>query len=184
MDHRDNHAEPRLSSDAMASLGDERLGPELEDRVVAALRERNLLRASPAVGALPSPRRRVRAGWLVGASAAGLAFWIGLRAGEVRAERSMTRASAAVAAGRGAATANEVREAAGAYAESLSRVRTGDLDGTAAAIQGFRAASTEIMRLAPDSPLALAMQVAFPTSFAVVPARVTPSARQPAVIWF
>jgi hypothetical protein len=120
----------------------------------------------------------------VGAAAAGIAFWIGLRAGEARAERTLTRAGAAVAAVGSEASAEEVRAAARAYAEALSRVRTGDLAGAAAAMEGFRAASTEIMRLAPESPLAVAIQVAFPTSFAVVPARAARPAPRSAVIWF
>jgi hypothetical protein len=159
---------------------------ELEDRIVAGLRARALLRR-PALAVTrassPSALRRMSP-WLVGAAAATVAFVFGLRAGEARAERNDGGASATVATGDGSEATALIRAAAYDYVSALSTASDTDRVARAAAIATFRTAADQIIRLAPESDIAAAIGLAFPTSFVSSPAtdaKLVPARR---VVWF
>ena len=152
------------------TLGKSRLPPDLEERVVGELRGRGLLRA-PAVKRASSQRRQLP--WVVAAIAAVLAFAVGLRVGQ----RTPVQPRAA--------GTTELREAAFDYVTALSMVRDADSSGTAAALETFRAAADQIVRLAPRSEIAVAIQMAFPGSF--VFSHVTSQSTAPSpkrILWF
>ena len=180
MDER-NSMEPMLDRVQMASL-DATPGPgeELEDRIVGGLRARGLLRdATPRLTLVsrPSALRRARP-WLVGAAAAVAAFVIGVGAGAARADRG----GAPVVTADGSEATGRIRAAAYDYVSALATASDTDRVARAAAIATFRTAADQIIRLAPESDIAAAIGLAYPTSFVASPATAALPARR--VIWF
>jgi len=187
MDDRDvneltPYGEAELAPELIAALRETReLNPQLEERVVVALRERGVLRSAGATIPVTGRSRRVMPAWIVGTAAACLAFAAGLQIGASRADSSGALGATPRDAG-GRTVVEDLRVTAAEYTAALARVEATDLEGSAAAVETFRMTADQIVRLAPDSPVSFAMQVAFPSSYALAPARV--AALTPAVIWF
>ena len=181
----ENRPERELGPEYVASLDELRQpGPELEERIVAELRRRSLLRGDvePATtGATRQGWSRVRP-WLVGAAAATVAFALGVRAGEQRSTEPAVRVEAAPTDS--AQVAARVRAAAVDYLIALSAVTTTDADARGAAIATFRTAADHIIRLAPESDLAIAIGLAYPTSFVAAPTTEAALTPAPRIIWF
>ena len=187
MDDRDVNdstpdGESELAPELIAALRQTReLNPQLEERVVVALRERGMLRNGVPVMPIAGRARRSVPAWLVGAAAACLAFAAGLQVGTSRAD-SVEVVGAQPRDTAGLSVVAHLRVTAADYGAALARVKATDLEESAAAVETFRMTADQIVRLAPDSPVSFAMQVAFPTSYALAPARV--AALAPSVIWF
>lgn len=180
MDHLDEPLEPELGPELMASLDTGRpLNPEVEERVVRALRERGALRPSVST-AVRAARWRRGAPWMVGTAAASMAFVVGLAAGNGQPGAERLPSSP----GERTSVAGTVSAAAREYVAALSMVQPGDSAASATAMQTFKTAADQIVRLAPESTLSLAMQIVFPTSYALAPARAETSRPTPRVIWF
>jgi hypothetical protein len=168
-----------LLREALAALPREREpGRLLEERTVRALRERGMIAAAV--------RRRPPAAWLGGAAAAGVALFLaGLGAGQSLGARQAAGPDAGVEDPRGAATA--VQETGTAYVQALARLASqGDASGAAAsepgrevAVRMLRAAADELLRIAPDDPVAAAVLQAFQRDSAE-----TPAAGKQRVVWF
>jgi hypothetical protein len=187
MDDRDVNemtpeGESELAPELIAALRETReLNPQLEERVVVALRERGMLRNAGATMPVTGRSRRVVPAWIVGAAAACLAFAAGLQIGSSRGESAGALGATPRDTG-GLSVVAHLRVTAADYTAALARVEATDLEGSAAAVETFRMTADQIVRLAPDSPVSFAMQVAFPSSYVLAPARV--AALTPAVIWF
>lgn len=173
----DGDTTPELR-EALAALPRERApGRLLEERTVRALRERGLLQA-PA-------RRRPPAAWLGGAAAAGIALFVsGLAAGQWIGARQAAEPLARVEDSRGAARA--VQETGSAYVQAMARLASaGPAEGAApdagreVAVRMLRAAADELLRIAPDDPVAAAVLAAFARD-----SMATPPAEKQRVVWF
>lgn len=137
-------------------LPDDKLpSPLLEERTVRALRKRDLLRRKRA---LPTT-------WLVGSVAASLAlFATGVVVGQYLGTRSTASAMAQVQGRPDAAAATaQVQQTGTAYVEALSRLVTasrqgqnGPVNGQArdVALSALHEAANEVVRLAPNDPVA------------------------------
>jgi hypothetical protein len=158
-------------------------GRLLEERTVRALREAGVI-AAPA--ARP---RRFRAGWLGGAVAAGIALFVsGVAAGQWMGARESRALVEAVRAEDSRAATLAVQRTGSAYVQALARLAaSGDSAGAAADPQGrevaaamLRAAADELLRIAPDDPVAAAVLSAYQRDS--VPA--SSAAGKQRVVWF
>ena len=138
--------------------------PELEERVVGALRQRGLL---PIPLALRRGRRHL-VPWLAGAVAASLALFAGgFAAGQYFGARSGAAAaiSGAQAAGSATQVAAHVERAGALYVAALVALNQMNDSADAptrakarqAALTALGAAATEVAHLAPNDPLAAAV---------------------------
>ncbi len=174
--HDDEMLESELPPEVMGKL-DAASGPrvELEDAVVGALAARGAFRT----GTIGDHRGRWTANtaWIAGAAmAASVMFMIGLHVGEHRAAApSISAPGNATDARDSALTTARVRAAGADYIRALARVNPNQPDAYDAAMATFRTASDQIVRIAPTSSLALAMGIAFPSSFADAPASLATS---------
>lgn len=185
-DHpQDDDLAPELRA-RLAALPRERdPGRLLEERTVRALRERGMIQ--PAAG---GRLRRIPVLWLGGAVAAGIALfaagvatgqWMGTRAAAelVQAERAQNANQAALA----------VQQTGSAYVQALSRFA--DLSDSAAApqtaqgrevaVRMLRAAADELIRIAPDDPVAAAVLAEFQRADS---ARAAGAGEKQRVVWF
>jgi hypothetical protein len=156
----DERTESPLGPDVMATLDASR-GPkaEVEERVVYALqRDRWLSRAGAGARGLRSP-------WMVGLLAASVTFFVGVQVGGRRAESRAAVSTAATDAN----AEERLRRAAVEYIQALAAVRPDMASARGAALSTFRTAADQIVRLAPMSDVSIAMQIAFPSSFAQTP---------------
>ncbi len=131
-------------------------GRMLEERTVRALRERGALDA-------PAARRRFPAAWIGGAVAASMAlFTSGIAVGQWMGARSTERLVAQIQAENTRQAALMVQQTGTAYVHALGKLAS--LADTAqpaqaaqareVAIRGLRAAAGELVRIAPDDPVA------------------------------
>ena len=157
-EHDDDDAlTPELRA-ALAALPREREpGRLLEERTVRALRERGLVQ--------PRDARRVRfpAAWISGAAAAAIALFVsGLAVGQYVGAKSTERVVAEVQRQNAQTAALLVQQTGSAYVSALSQFASlaaagdtaGARQGREAAVGVLRAAADELVRIAPDDPVA------------------------------
>ncbi|HEX2205945.1 MAG TPA: hypothetical protein VHG91_21700 [Longimicrobium sp.] len=143
---------------AFAALPREREpGRLLEERIVRNLRDNGLLQARrpDAVEA----RRRIRfpAQWIAGAAAACVAmFASGLAVGQWMGARTTERVANEMRQQSAQQSAALVQQTGQAYVTALSRLAadTTNPQAKAAAVQALRAAADQVVRIAPDDPVA------------------------------
>jgi hypothetical protein len=124
----------------------------------------------------------MRSAWVAGAAVAALAFAVGIRAGEQRS-RTDVLAEPSVATDT-ALTAERIQRAAFDYITALSQAHIEDDSARAVAVRTFRTAADQIMRMAPQSDVAIAIGLAFPLSFAASPASLATARSTNRIIWF
>ncbi|HEX5724882.1 MAG TPA: hypothetical protein VFX98_05420, partial [Longimicrobiaceae bacterium] len=147
---------------ALAALPREaRPGRLLEERTVHALRERGLVRpAGWAAVRLP------RVVWAAGAAAAVALFAVGVGVGQWLGARGTARVVAAVQAENSRQAALLVQETGSAYVSALSQLAqvrdtAQAAQGREVAVQLLRAAAGELVRIAPDDPVASGILAGF-----------------------
>jgi len=166
--HDDDNGLPPELRGALASLPRERdPGSLLEERTVRALRERGLLEAPAARGRT----RRFPAAWMGGAVAAGIALFVsGLAVGQWMSARSTVQMLSAIRAEDSRQAAAMVQQTGSAYVAALSRFAEMADDSAAApqTVQGrevamrmLRQAADEVVRIAPDDPVASGILAGF-----------------------
>lgn len=159
-------------------------GDLLEERTVRALRERGLVDRAPG-----RTLRRVPRSWMGGAVAAGLAlFASGLAAGQWMGARSTENVVTAIQAENSRHAALLVQQTGSAYVHALEQLAS--VQDTAGAAQGkegrevavriLRAAADELVRIAPDDPVASAVLAGFQKDTA----RQGSGAEKQRVVWF
>lgn len=174
---------PEIRS-ALAALPREAApGGLLEERTVRALRQAGLV-------AVPMRRpRRFVAAWAAGAAAAGIALFVsGVAAGQWMGARQSRALVEAVRAEDSRAATLAVQRTGSAYVQALARLAAaGDSAGAGADPRGrevaaamLRSAAAEILRIAPDDPVAAAVLSAYQRDTA---AASTPAEKQ-RVVWF
>ena len=170
---------------ALAQLPREReAGRMLEERTVRALRGEGLL---------STPRRiHFPAGWMAAAAAACVVlFGGGVVLGHQIASRSNDRLLAGIQAENARQAAFLVQQTGSAYAAALARYQqVADTlspaqrrQGREVAVQGFRAAANEMVRLAPDDPVASEVLAGFDRARAAG-AQGDSATRRPEVVWY
>jgi hypothetical protein len=171
---------------AFAALDRERdPGRLLEERTVRALRAQGLLQAPEPARA---PHRRVRAAWIGAAAAAAAAVFLGgMALGQQMGSRAAAHAFAAGNARSVEQAADAVQRSGSAYVTALSRFAelsdadADDIDpaARAAAVQLLHAAADELLRIAPDDPVATGILAGHADG---IPAETAGGARR--VVWF
>lgn len=160
-------------------------GRLLEERTVRALRGRELVEA-------PGRRRRFPAGWIGGAVAASLAmFTSGIAVGQWMGARATERVVAQVQAENARQAAFLVQQTGSAYVNALGRLaQVADTANPAqaaqareVAVRGLRAAAGELVRIAPDDPVASGILAGYDRSRGTTPVR-QDSVAQRQVVWF
>jgi hypothetical protein len=160
-------------------------GRLLEERTVHALRQR---------GALEPRGRRLRfpAAWVGSAVAASLAlFASGVAVGQWVGARSTEVVVARVQAENSRQAALLVQQTGSAYVHALGQLaRMADTAQPAqaaqareVAVRGLRSAADELVRIAPDDPVASGILAGYDRARAAAPAR-PDSAAQRKVVWF
>lgn len=139
-------------------------GRLLEERTVRALRERGLLTE-------PAPRRvRLPGAWIAGAAAAAVAmFAAGMATGQWMGARSTERVVATIQQQNAQTAALMVQQTGSAYLNALSAfAQVADTakgaqasEGREVAVQILRAAAEELVRIAPDDPVASGILAAY-----------------------
>jgi hypothetical protein len=174
---------------ALQSLPREREpGRLLEERTVQALRERGMITARQSGGGI----RRIPRAWLGGAVAAGFAlFASGLAAGQWMGARAATEAVQVARAESAPQAALAVQETGTAYVQAMARFA--ELSDSAAAPQSaqgrevavrmMRAAANELLRIAPDDPLAAAVLATFQRADSAQAQAARPGEKQ-RMVWF
>jgi hypothetical protein len=149
--------------DALRNLPRERQpGRLLEERTVRALREHGLIEAA-------APRRGIRrlpAAWLGGAVAASLAlFASGVAVGQWMGTRATAGVVHAVQAENSRNAAMLVQQTGTAYVQALRQLTAQDGaqagQGREVAVKLLRTAADELVRIAPDDPVASAVLAGF-----------------------
>jgi hypothetical protein len=188
-EHADVPFEPELDPTVTAFFAEgPSPSPDLEERVVRALREHALLRPA-SVSPRQMARRRIGVAWLVGAAAAALAFATGLRVGgsavRVGGSGAASTATPPINSDSGSvAAATRVQRAAFEYISALSAIRGSDTAARAASVATFHSVTGQIVRLAPEGDIAIAIRAGLPSSFAVSLAAAAAAAPSKHVIWF
>lgn len=184
------HDEEDLTPDLRARLSalprDVDPGGLLEERTVRALRERGLIEAPAAGGRI----RRIPRAWLGGAAAAGIAlFATGLATGQWMGARAAAEAVQATRAADTRQAALAVQQTGTAYVQAMSRfAELSDSASAGQTAQGrevaarmLRAAADELVRIAPDDPLASAVLGVFQRADSAQAAR---AGEKQGVVWF
>jgi hypothetical protein len=175
--------------DALAALPREREpGALLEERTVRALRAQGLL------AAVPARRIHFPGGWMAGAAAACLAlFSSGVAVGEWMAMRASQEVIATVQAGNARQAALMVQQTGSAYVTALAQLQQVSDSANPAqrkqardvAVQALRAAANELVRLAPDDPVASGILAGFDREQQAAQRTPQDSARrQTEVVWY
>jgi hypothetical protein len=160
-------------------------GRLLEERTVRALRERDLV-------APPARRFRIPAAWAGGAVAASLAlFTSGVAVGQWMGARSTERVVAQVQAENARQAAFLVQQTGSAYVHALGQLAavadtanpTQTAQAREVAVRGLRAAAGELVRIAPDDPVASGILAGYDRSRATTVAK-PDSAPTRQVVWF
>jgi hypothetical protein len=177
---------PDLRTELAALPRERDPGRLLEERTVRALRERGLIEAPAAGGRV----RRIPRAWLGGAAAAGIAlFASGLAVGQWMGTRATVQVVEAARAADTRQAAQVVQQTGSAYVQALSRFA--ELSDSASAGQTaegrevaasiLRAAADELVRIAPDDPLAGAVLAGFARADSAQAARTGEEQR---TVWF
>lgn len=174
---------PRELRDALAALPRERTpGRLLEERTVRALREQGMIEARPAA------RGRLRIVRLAGAAAAGIALFLGgMAAGQWMGARQSAELVSRVRVEDSRQAAAAVQQTGSAYVAALSHLASmrqsaaapPSDEGREVAVRMLRAAADELLRIAPDDPVAAAVLAAFQRDSAAAP-----PAETQRVVWF
>lgn len=144
----------RLNAMIRESPSERQASRILEERTVAALRERNLL--------VSKSRRQISRAWIAGAAAASIAFFAtGVAVGQWLGARTTATAMAS-AQGDVLLHALQVQHAGSAYVNALQALALASdstdpqvrQQGREVALAAFHAAATEVIRLAPNDPVA------------------------------
>ncbi|MBW3572312.1 MAG: hypothetical protein KY467_14520 [Gemmatimonadetes bacterium] len=184
-DGMDREMTPELRS-RLAALPRERdPGRLLEERTVRALRQRGLVETPVAGGRV----RRLRIAWLGGAMAAGIAlFASGIAVGQWMGTRATAQVVQAVQAQNDRQAALLVQQTGSAYVDALGQLAAMSDSGQAAPAEGrevatriMRAAADELIRIAPDDPIAGAVLAGFQRADS---ARATGTGQKQRVVWF
>lgn len=160
-------------------------GRLLEERTVRALRDRGLIERAVAGGRV----RRIPMAWLGGAVAAGVAlFASGVAVGEWMGSRHTAQVVQAVQAQNERQAALLVQQTGSAYVSALEQLAAMSDSGKAAPAEGrevattiLRAAADELVRIAPDDPIAGAVLAGFQRADS---ARVAAEGQKQRVVWF
>jgi hypothetical protein len=159
-------------------------GRLLEERTVRALRERGMIETARADGRV----RRIPMAWLGGAVAAGIAlFASGLAMGQWMGTRATEQVVQAVQAQNERQAALLVQQTGSAYVQALGQLASMSDSGRAApqgrevATKMMRAAADELVRIAPDDPIAGAVLAGFERADS---ARAAGSGQKQRVVWF
>jgi hypothetical protein len=150
----DGEWEARLAAMANALPKEREAGRLLEERTVAALRKRGLLKRKPA--------RRFGPGWLAGSIAASLAlFASGVVVGQMLGARTATNTAIALSQNDAQMTAAQVQRAGSAYVNALQALaQMADstagvpAQGREVALTALHAAANEVIRMVPNDPIA------------------------------
>ena len=187
-DHDEDELTPDLRN-ALRSLPRERdPGRLLEERTVRALRERGMIAREAGGGSI----RRIPRAWLGGAVAAGIAlFASGMAAGEWMGARAAGEAVQTARAESAPQAAMAVQQTGTAYVQAMARfAELSDSSAAPQAAQGrevavrmLRAAADELLRIAPDDPLAAAVLATFQRADSARAAAARPVDKQ-GVVWF
>lgn len=185
-EHDEDELTPDLRSQLSALPRERDPGRLLEERTVRALRERGLIEAPAAGGRI----RRIPRAWLGGAVAAGIAlFATGLATGQWMGARATAEAVQATRAANTGQAALAVQQTGSAYVQAMSRFAELQDSATAGqtaqgrevAARMLRAAADELVRIAPDDPLASAVLAAFARADSTQTAATGEKQR---VVWF
>ncbi|HEX2210765.1 MAG TPA: hypothetical protein VHG93_23990 [Longimicrobium sp.] len=184
-DGMDEEMTPELRRRLAALPREQDPGTLLEERTVRALRDRGLLETSRAGGRV----RRVPMAWLGGAVAAGIAlFASGVAVGEWMGTRHTARVVQAVQAQNDRQAALLVQQTGSAYVQALEQMASLSDSGKAAPAESkevatkiLRAAASELVRIAPDDPVAGAVLAGFQRADS---ARAAGAGQKRRVVWF
>jgi hypothetical protein len=180
----DREWEERLTAMANALPKERETGRMLEERTVAALRKRGLLKRKPA--------RRFTPAWLAGSIAASIAlFASGVVVGQMLGSRATTNAVIAMSQNPALRTAAQVQRTGSAYVDALQALaqladstKTGvPAQGREVALTALHAAANEVIRMAPNDPIAAEIMRGFER---VRQQQTTQQQRDPQrqIIWF
>jgi hypothetical protein len=186
MENRNTNGLMPAEREALDSLPRERMPSRfLEERTVRALRERGLIREGAVRAGLARP-------WMAaaGVAAAVALFASGLAVGQMIGARQTADALAAVYPNQADRAAAMVQTTGSAYTAALGRLVEATAAAGAAEVQRGRevalaalwAAASEVVRLAPDDPLAVQILQEFER--AQGEASPTDSATARNVVWF
>jgi hypothetical protein len=184
-DGMDGEMTPELRRELAALTRERDPGMMLEERTVRALRERGLIETPRAGGRV----RRIPMAWLGGAVAAGIAlFASGIALGQWMGTRTTAQVVQAVQAQNERQAALLVQQTGSAYVDALSQMAAMSDSGKAAPVEGrevatkiLRAAADELVRIAPDDPIAGAVMAGFQRADS---ARAAGSGQKQRVVWF
>jgi hypothetical protein len=183
--HDEDDLTPDLRNELAALPRERDPGRLLEERTVRALRERGMIEA-PAGGRV----RRIPRAWLGGAVAAGIAlFASGLALGQWMGTRATAQVVAASRAPDTRQAALVVQQTGSAYVQAMARfaelsdsASAGQTaEGREVAARMLRAAADELLRIAPDDPLASAVLAGFQRADS---AQTAGTAGKQGVVWF
>jgi hypothetical protein len=184
--HHEDDLTPDLRTELAALTRERDPGRLLEERTVRALRERGLIEAPAAGGRV----RRIPRAWLGGAVAAGIAlFASGLAMGQWMGTRATEQVVAATRAADTRQAALVVQQTGSAYVQAMAHfaelsdsASAGQTaEGREVAVRMLRAAADELVRIAPDDPLAGAVLAGFQRVDSAQAAR---AGGKQGVVWF
>lgn len=183
-DGMDEEMTPELRRRLDALPREQDPGRLLEERTVRALRGRGLIEAPRAGGRV----RRVPMAWLGGAVAAGIAlFASGIAVGQWMGTRATAQVVQAVQAQNDRQAALLVQQTGSAYVQAMEQMAAMSDSGKApaesreVATRILRAAADELVRIAPDDPIAGAVLAGFQRADSAQAAR---GGQKQRTVWF
>lgn len=184
-DGMDEEMTPELRRHLAALPREREPGALLEERTVRALRERGLIETRKAGGRV----RRIPMAWLGGAVAAGIAlFASGITVGQWMGTRATAQVVQAVQAQNERQAALLVQQTGSAYVNALGQMaalsdsgRATPREGREVATKILRAAADELVRIAPDDPIAGAVLAGFQRADS---AQAAGAGQKQRVVWF
>ncbi|HEU0298309.1 MAG TPA: hypothetical protein VFR37_02620 [Longimicrobium sp.] len=177
---------PELHSALQALPRERDPGQLLEERTVRALKDRGMIETARPGGRI----RRIPRSWLGGAAAAGIALFAGgVAMGQWMGARATADVVQAVQAQNERQAALLVQQTGSAYVDALEQMAALSDSGRAAttaegrevATKMLRAAAGELVRIAPDDPIAGAVLAGFQRADS---ARTAGSGQTQRVVWF
>ncbi len=177
---------PELRSALQALPRERDPGELLEERTVRALKERGTIETARPGGRI----RRIPRSWLSGAAAAGIALFAGgVAVGQWMGARATADVVQAVQAQNQRQAALLVQQTGSAYVDALEQLTALSDSGRAAsgaegrevATKILRAAADELVRIAPDDPIAGAVLAGFQRADS---AQAAGSGQKQRVVWF
>lgn len=183
-DGMDEEMTPELRRRLAALPREHDPGRLLEERTVRALRDRGLIEAPRAGGRV----RRIPMAWLGGAVAAGIAlFASGMAVGQWMGTRATAQVVQAVQAQNDRQAALLVQQTGSAYVQAMEQMAAMSDSGKApaesreVATKILRAAADELVRIAPDDPVAGAVLAGFQRADSAQAAR---GGQKQRMVWF